>query len=117
MINTFKVTSCTFFIDDTYNTKYITCNTKGNVFDKFKIKIKENEITYENAFLKHFHWRSTEEYCIKLTVRKYYKNHHWKSKEYYFLRNRYLSYNIRTTEKESLFKRFFFNFSPEIFQC
>ena len=106
-----------FFIDDTYNTKYITCNTKGNVFDKFKIKIKENEITYENAFLKHFHWRSTEEYCIKLTVRKYYKNHHWKSKGYYFLRNRYLSYNIRTTEKENLFKRFFYNFSPEIFQC
>ena len=64
-----------FFINDTFNTKFITCNTKGNVFDKFEIKIKENEITYENAFLKHFHWRSTEEYCIKLVIRKYYKNH------------------------------------------
>jgi len=104
-----------FFKNDTYNTKYMTCNAKGNVFDKFKIRIKENEITYENAFLKHFHWRSTEEYCLKLAIRKYYKNYNWKKGDYYYLRNRYLSHNKRTPEKESLFKKFFYNFSPKVF--
>ena len=104
-----------FFGNDTYNTKYITCNTKGNIFDKFGIKKKENEITHENAFLKHFHWRSTEEYCLKLAIRKYYKNYNWKNKEYYFLRNRYLSYNKRTPEKVNLFKKFFVNFTSKVF--
>ena len=102
-----------FFINDTYKTKYMTCNTEGKAFDKKETK--ENEITYENAFLKHFHWRSTEEYCLKLAIRKYYKNYNWKNHDYYFLRNRYLSYNKRTPEKANLFKKFFANFTPKIY--
>ena len=96
-----------FFTNETFNTKYITCNTEGNTFNKFKIKnIKfNNSMTFKNAFLKHFHWRSTEEYCIKLGIRKYYKNYNWKPKEYYYLRGLYFRDNKMTQEKISLLNK------------
>ena len=43
-----------FFRNGTHNTKYITCNTEGNMYNKFD-KRQRNIRTYKNAFLKHFH--------------------------------------------------------------
>ena len=41
-----------FFVNDTYNTKYISCNTEGKMFDKFqKDHIKfQSYITFKNAY-------------------------------------------------------------------
>ena len=50
-------------------------------------------ITFKNAIIKHIHWRSTKEYCLKLGLRKYYKNYNWKRQSYTFLISQYLMYN------------------------
>ena len=97
-----------FFINGTYNTKYITCNTEGNIFHKFEENQQNKNIkTYKNAFVKHFHWRSTEEYCIKIGIRKYFKSYNWDKRNYNFLKGQYFIYNANTDEKRSLFRKFF----------
>lgn len=96
-----------FFVNDTYNTKYILCNTEGKLFDKFQkdSKIFRSYITYKNAYLIHFHWRSTEEYCIKLGIRKYFKIIKWGQQSYFFLKSIYLNENKRTKEKEIMLNK------------
>ena len=59
--------------------------------------------------MKHFHWRSTEEYCIKLGIRKYFKSYGWNKGNYLFLKNQYFASNANKDEKQSLFRNFFFD--------
>ena len=90
-----------FFLNNTYNKKYLTCDTEGNIFWKFENNDDKNKnhITFQNAFLKHFQWRSTEEYCLKLGVRKFYKSYNWSLKDYKYLSNKYLKNNDYNEQK------------------
>ena len=49
-------------------------------------------MTFKNAIIKHYHWRSTEEYCLKIGLRKYY-NYKWGKSNYQFLIGQYFMYN------------------------
>jgi hypothetical protein len=93
-----------FFLNGTYNTKHITCNSLGNTFIRFN-ESQENEITFKNAFIKHFQWRSTEEFCIKLAVRKFFKSYNWGAKDYGYLKMLYLKINERSKEKEEIMNK------------
>ena len=96
-----------FFLNNTYNNKYITCNTEGNIFVKFENNNykKEEIITFKSAYLKHFQWRSTEEYCLKLAIRKFYKSYNWGAKDYNYLKNIYLKMNPNNDQKILMFQK------------
>ena len=71
---------------------YMICNTEGKDYEKNKDD-KEKIVSFENAFIKHFIWRSTEEYCLKLGKRKFFKYLGYEKKDYDFLIDQYLKYN------------------------
>ena len=86
-------------------TNHLTCNSKGDEYNRFnKNKTTENELTYENGFIKHFQWRSTEEFCIKLAVKKFFKSYNWGSKDYNYLKNIYLKLNEKMKEKTEMIR-------------
>ena len=96
-----------FFLNNTYNNKYITCNTEGNTFLKFENNNDKNKeiITFKDGYLKHFQWRSTEEYCLKLGIRKFYKSYNWGVKDYNYLKNIYLKMNHYNEQKILMFQK------------
>ena len=94
-----------FFENGTYNEKYITCNSEGNIVWKFNNEKKNySHITYKNAFLKHYQWKSTEEYCIKLGIRRFFKSYNWGKDDYIYLKNIYLRNNPKMEEKLLIIK-------------
>ena len=65
----------------------IICNSKGETFiDDKKLY---NKLTFKNAYLKHF-WRSAEEMCFKIGIRKYFKYYNWKKSDYIFVKEWFL---------------------------
>ena len=67
--------------------KNIICNSKGETF--IDDKNLNNKLTFENAYLKHY-WRSAEEMCFKIGIRKYFKSYNWKISDYIFLKEWFL---------------------------
>ena len=74
------------------NSEYMICNSEGKDYEQFK-NDKEKIVSFENAYIKHFLWRSTEEYCLKLGIRKYFKYLKYEKKDYDFFIEQYLKYN------------------------
>ena len=80
------------FASDKNPSEYLICNSEGKDYDKNK-NDKESIISFENAYIKHFLWRSTEEYCLKLGIRKFFKYLKYEKKDYDFFIDQYLMYN------------------------
>ena len=80
------------FVSDKNPSEYLICNSEGKDYDKNK-NDKESIISFENAYIKHFLWRSTEEYCLKLGIRKFFKYLKYEKKDYDFFIDQYLMYN------------------------
>ena len=80
------------FKDKKYPSEYLICNTEGRDYEKNK-NDKDKIVTFENAFIKHYLWRSTEEYCLKLGIRKFFKYLKYEKKDYDFFIDQYLMIN------------------------
>ena len=80
------------FSSNKESSEYLICNSEGKDYEKNK-NDKEMIISFENAYIKHFLWRSTEEYCLKLGIRKFFKYLNYEKKDYDFLIDQYLMYN------------------------
>ena len=80
------------FSDKKDSSEYLICNSEGKDYEKYK-NDKEIIVSFENAFIKHFLWRSTEEYCLKLGIRKFFKYLKYEKKDYDFFIDQYLMYN------------------------
>ena len=96
-----KTTQAPFFINNT-KSKYIICDIEQNEI-KFQDK---KEITFKNAFLKHFKWKSTEEFCLKLGIRKYFKSYNWGKQDYKFIKDKYFTFNEKSEEKRNLLNKY-----------
>lgn len=86
--------------------EFLTCNSEGKDYEKNKNN-KDLIVSFENAFVKHFLWRSTEEYCLKLGIRKFFNYLKYEKKDYEYFIRKYLMYSggmSKDSKKEKLNK-------------